>query len=133
MFTSSLRGLTHVLTCSDEVATPFTMIIPPEGPPQVVSSTRIERGGEETLCGGLDVDLRARGSGEASVEMIVSITNNTDSIWQGSVNLALEGARSTSIPVSIGSIPAGGTGSDTVEFSLNEGTHEVAGSLLIGP
>lgn len=79
------------------------------------------------------MDLRARGSGEASVEMIVSITNNTDSIWQGSVNLALEGARSTSIPVSIGSIPAGGTGSDTVEFSLNEGTHEVAGSLLIGP
>lgn len=131
VFSSSLRGLTHVLTCREKAETPFTMIIPTSGPPQVVSSVRLTREKGRELCGGLELDLRGRAAGPGKVVMTVAITNRTPSAWKGTVQLVLEGE--TSLPVNIGSVPAGRTASDAVEFSLREGAHELGGSLLIGP
>lgn len=133
LFTSSLRGLTHVLTCQEQVATPFTLIIPEEGPPQVLSSTRLERGAEEGLCGGLKLDLRARGSAPGTIEMTITLINETEFEWQGSADLVIEGRRRATFPISIGRVESGASGTDTVELSLDEGTHELGGSLLIGP
>lgn len=129
---SGLRGLTHILTCQDKVETPFTIFVPETGPPLVSSSTRIERGQEEGLCGGLLLVLKAKG-GNDSVEMIVLITNNTQDPWRGTVQLALEGQTSVKLPIDIGSIPSGETAKDTVQISLGSGTTEIGGSLLIGP
>lgn len=130
---SGLRGLTHILTCQEKVETPFTMSVPENGPPTVLSSTRIERGQEEGLCGGLLLDLRAKGGARDTVEMIVLITNNTQDLWRGTVQLALQGQTSVKLPVDIGTIPPGETAQDTVEISLGSGTTEIGGSLLIGP
>src|SRR3546814_12466213 len=60
--TSSLRGLTHILTCRDRSATPFSVEVPETGPPIISSSTVIERdpSGEvisNEVCGGLTLDL----------------------------------------------------------------------------
>src|SRR3546814_14502045 len=60
--TSSLRGLTHILTCQDDSATPFSVVVPDEGPPTISSSTVIERPapGEaprDQICVGLTLDL----------------------------------------------------------------------------
>lgn len=126
---SSLRGLTHVLTCSEPARASFTLVTDPGTRPVVSSSTRLERGQTDELCGGLVLDLRARGEG-SDVAMIVLITNRSGSLWRGTVELALE---RLSIPVNIGEIPAGATRSDTVHFKLGAGTHEVGGQLLIGP
>lgn len=127
---SSLRGLTHVLTCEDDVETPFSLLIPAEGPPVITTSTRIERRESPRLCGGLAVNLQAQVDRSGRVAMTIPITNKSSSPWQGTVQLHLA---DTSIPVSIGRIEPGETGSDTVTFELDPGTHELSGSLLIGP
>ena len=126
---SSLRGLTHVLTCRDRVRTPFTLLIPEEGAPEAVTSKRIHRESGE-ICGGLSLELGSRVAGERRLEMDVPITNQSRYPWQGTVQLLLD---DTAIPVDIGEIPAGETETDTITFDLDPGTHEVTGSLLIGP
>lgn len=121
-----------MLTCEEPTPAPFTMIVPETGPPQVISSQVITRGQDEGLCGGLKVNLRAGASGTETIRMTVEIQNDTNLLWQGTVQLALEN-RST-IPVSIGRVPAQESRSDDVEFSLPRGTtQEIQGSLLIGP
>lgn len=128
---SSLRGLTHVLTCQDEAATPFSMIIPPDGgDPLIQSSSRLERGQEAGLCGGLSLEMGARVVEDGRVQMELPITNNTEFLWRGTVKLVLG---DTSIPVDIGEIAAGDTATDKVTFNLDPGTFELNGSLLIGP
>jgi hypothetical protein len=127
---SSLRGLTHVLTCDDEVTTPFTLVVPERGEPTVVSSTTIERGQEGGLCGGLFVNPEAEAEGPGRVAMTLPIQNRTEFPWQGTVKLVLG---DITVPVGIGEIPAGETESDTVHLDLDPGSHEISGSLLIGP
>lgn len=127
---SSLRGLTHLLTCDEAVATPFTLVVPERGDPTVVSSTTIERGQQGGLCGGLFVNPQARAEGSRKVAMTLPIENRTEFGWQGTVKLVLG---SVTIPVGIGEIAAGATESDTVHLELDPGSHEISGSLLIGP
>src|SRR5688500_18701710 len=57
---SSLRGLTHVLTCKDSAETPFTLITPEGMEPQLLSSSRITADTEEFLCGGHSLNMGAR-------------------------------------------------------------------------
>lgn len=128
---SSLRGLTHVLTCDEQVQTPFSLVIAENEAPQILSSQVITRDGEgQGLCGGLTVDLSAHETLSGRVAIDVPITNNTRYAWRGTVLFKLG---KTTIPLDIGGIPAGGTGSDTVEFTLDPGSYELSGSLLIGP
>ncbi len=128
---SSLRGLTHVLTCDQRVASDFSLVISEGLPPEIISSQVITREGEgEGLCGGLTVDMSAQETAGGRVAIEVPITNHTRYAWRGTVLFKLE---DTKIPLDIGSVPAGGTGKDTVEFTLDSGSYELSGSLLIGP
>ena len=127
---SSLRGLTHVLTCREEVDTPFSMVIPEAGDPVLTTSNRIERGQDESVCGGLSLDMAAHIEPDGRVAMTLPITNNSEQPWRGTVSLSVG---DTSVPIDIGSIEPGQTEADTVRLRLDEGTHEVNGSLLIGP
>jgi len=134
--TSSLRGLTHILTCRDRSATPFSVDVPESGPPTISSSTVIERGpGGEVrtgeVCGGLALDLEMGSRTRNRADVTLHITNNSRFGWRGSVQLRLGG---TAIPIDIGEIPAHGTATDRAELRLESGrTYEIEGSLLIGP
>lgn len=119
-----------MLVCEESAETPFTLIIPEDGPPQVSSSRKITPN-DPGLCGGLSLDMAAGGSGGDRVLMKVSITNRTDDPWKGTVSLDIEGIGT--IPVKIGSVAPGGTGSDELELRLDKGSHELGGALLIGP
>lgn len=127
---SSLRGLTHLLTCQDEAEIPFTLIVPEDGAPVIVSSNVIERDAPEGVCGGLVLDMGVGPSDPGRVQLRLPITNNTDYDWQGSVSLQLG---DTAVPVDIGEIRAGETKSDTITVRVDPGELEVNGSLLIGP
>jgi hypothetical protein len=129
---SSLRGITHVLTCKEPSATPFTFVIPPEGlgPPQLLSSTRIEKGKPDTLCGGLELEMSAKVQGEAGVAMALALKNRSDFTWEGTVTLVLG---SISLPVSIGAVGPGEVAKEVVPFEPPRGASELAGTLLIGP
>lgn len=128
--TSSLRGLTHVLTCTDQAEIPFTLITPPAGDPVIVSSRTITRGEPEGVCGGLVLDMGVGPAGQGQVALRLPITNKTEFDWQGTVRLKLGSAV---VPVDIGEIKAGGTAMDTVQVKVPAGQVEVNGSLLIGP
>lgn len=129
---SSLRGLTHILTCEQEAKTPFAFIIPEDGEPTLTSSTQITRNEpeEETVCAGLSLNVSVRALEDDRVAVQVPITNTSAFQWRGTVRLRLGG---DSFPVDIGVIDAGTTETDTVTFQLEPGTIELNGSLLLGP
>ena len=129
---SSLRGLTHVLTCQEEAETPFTLLIETQGAPTLLTSQFIEKEDEPTLCGGLELNMGARAGEDDEIEMILPIHNASDFVWQGSVKLVIG---DTAVPVPIGRISPGDTEEAIVDLpSLPSGrATEVNGSLLIGP
>ena len=130
LLTQSLRGLTHLLVCNRGAETPFTLIISEGGDPLMASSSRMSRGEDSNPCKGLDLNLGAKTQGEDSVAITVPISNRTSYGWQGSVKLNLGDVSS---PVGIGEIPPEETRADTVVFRLPRGSHELDGSLLLGP
>jgi hypothetical protein len=131
--TSDLRGLSHVLTCRDQVSASLYVDGgsgdqgPVLGSADSVSREEIGLG----LCGGLEVDLELQSTREDRARVRVAITNTTEHRWQGSVKLGFDG---TPVPVSIGSIASGATASDTVVVRIPEGrSYEITGTLMIGP
>lgn len=127
---SSLRGLTHVLVCTDEATATFTLVHEEGQQPTLLSATAIERDADPQLCGGLTLDLAAEEAGPGQVALTVPITNHSEVPWRGTVRLELG---STGIPLAIGRIEPGETVTDTVTLRLSEGTQELSGALLIGP
>ena len=134
--TSSLRGLTHILTCQEDSAAAFTIDVPADGPPTISSSAVIERNPDGTvrtseLCGGLTLDVLMGSRRAERADVTLSITNNSDYGWRGSVQVRLD---DTMIPIDIGDIGAGDTASDDFELRLDAGeTYVIEGRLLIGP
>ena len=127
---SSLRGLTHVVTCREATNVPFSVSLPPTGAATVSSATSFTRDETTTLCGGLALDMRVGRVDADTVRITLPITNSTRNSWQGTVKLNLG---QTSVPVRIGKIPAGKTSTETIKFNVDPGTSEIGGSLLIGP
>jgi hypothetical protein len=134
--TSSLRGLTHILTCRERSASPFSVDVPDNGPPVISSSTVIERNPDGTatsaeVCGGLVLDLQMGSRRENRADVTLTILNHSDYGWRGSVQLHLG---DTDIPIDIGHIDRNGSASDTFELRLDSGrSYQIEGSLLIGP
>jgi hypothetical protein len=127
---SSLHGLTHVITCREGTRAPFTLAVPERGDPLVTSAATLTPGEANGLCGGLMLDMAVGADRPGRVLVNLPITNNTRYTWRGSVKLVVRGA---SVPVSIGEIEPGETKADSVSVKIGPGTHEVKGTLLIGP
>lgn len=137
---SSLRGLTHVLTCSDEVAATLTVDTSTTGDGAVLGSadtTTRDRGADpgpgpdgDALCGGLVAELDLATTSADRAEVTASVTNETPDDWKGTIELRFEG---TTIPVSIGRIGSGETETDTIELRVRPGrVYEISATLLIG-
>jgi hypothetical protein len=132
--TSDLRGLTHVLTCTDAVSASLLVddIADGESGPVLGSADTFTRDDARLgLCGGLEVDLQLTSARDGRAEVLVAITNATEHDWKGSVELRFD---DTPVPVAIGSIAQGATERDTVELRVKRGeAYEITGTLLIGP
>ena len=128
---SSLRGLTHVLTCDQDVRTPFT--VDTGGGSSITSSARFTRGETTGLCGGLRLNMAVGPTAARTADKVritLPITNESKYNWKGSVELKLGG---TTVPIDIGEIKAGKTATDTVDVKVAKDVTEIQGSLLIGP
>jgi hypothetical protein len=126
---SSLRGLTHVVSCRGEVEQPFTVTFGPDGEPLLTGSAMVE-GGEGRMCDWLVSELAVETAGPHRLEVTIPITNNGAGAWRGTVQLRVG---TTVIPIGIGLVPAGTTKSETVILRLPEGVSSFDGSLLVGP
>ena len=122
---SSLRGLTHVLTCDADVRTPFTV-----DTDTATSSARFERGDPSGLCGGLQLNMAVGQVRDDRVRLTLPITNTSEYTWKGSVELRIGGY---AVPVDIGEIEAGATEVDSIDIKVDKDATEINGSLLIGP
>jgi len=129
---SSLRGITHVLTCREPVAAPFEIILLPDSPPVVMSAALLDpaAGPGEALCGGLGADISVAALEDGRVEVAAVLTNVTPTAWRGTVYLEVAGTR---IPIDIGGVEPGETRREAITVRLPEGTTSVDGSLLLGP
>ena len=130
IMTSSLRGLTHVLTCSGQVETPFTVVVERGSDPIVLSAAQLIAGEEETICGGIDVDFSARAVDGNRLALSLIVSNLSDDPWRGTIDLELGRAR---VPISIGRVAGGTEEVETIVLNLDEGESDIVGSLLIGP
>ncbi len=130
--TSDLRGLTHVLSCQDEVTASLFIENPVADETILLSADSTDRDTEGLgLCGGLEVDLQVVGVAGNTADVFVSITNTSEHDWQGTVDLDLGG---TAVPVAIGAIDSGATETDTIGLHIRPGeTYEITGRLLVGP
>jgi len=134
--TSNLRGLTHILTCQESAAAPFTIQVPDDGPPAIQSSATIVRNADGTIpdqsvCGGLTLDVSIGSEREDRADVTLAITNGSQYGWRGSVQVQLD---DIDIPIDIGEIDAGETATDQFQLHLDAGsTYEIEGDLLIGP
>jgi|SRR6056297_1428819 len=132
--TSSLRGLTHILTCSDEVGTSIS--ISPglaEGePPTLLSSTALVAGEDPLICEALEVQLSIGAFDEdtGDTELLVDIANRSELDWRGTIQLSIAGTR---VPLSVGRIEAGETVTASPTVRTGSDQIEVDGQLLIGP
>jgi hypothetical protein len=127
---SSLRGLTHVVTCREATNVPFSVLLPPAGEPTVSSAATFTRDESTALCGGLNLDMQVGRIDANTLRITLPIRNGTRHTWQGTVKLQLGG---TPVPVRIGKVRAGQTREQTIKFNVDPGVHEINGSLLIGP
>lgn len=126
---SSLRGIDHILTCSEQVQTPFQVILT-DGVPIVTGSTFIEPGDPLLLCGGLAIEISVGPSQSRDVRVFATLTNQSGADWFGTVDLSVGAVR---VPIDIGRVPSGSSLTESLDLSLPEGATEFGGSLLIGP
>jgi hypothetical protein len=127
---SSLKGLTHVVSCTSEIARPFEVSVGDEDRPVITGSAIVEAGVEEPCGGALKVDVLVTAQGPNQIAVTVPITNEGSSAWWGTVRMRVG---RTVIPFQIGLVPAGETRSETIVLRLPSGTTGFTGSLLIGP
>jgi hypothetical protein len=125
----SLRGIDHILTCTEKVETPFQVILS-DGVPIVTGSIAIEEGDPVLFCGGLGVEISVGPSASRDVTVFATLSNETAVDWFGTVDLSVGDVR---IPIDLGRVPSGSSLSESIELSLGDGVTEFGGSLLIGP
>lgn len=126
---STLRGINHILTCTEQVETPFQVVIT-DGMPIVTGSTTLEPGQPAVFCGGLAVEIAVGPSTERDVTVFVDLDNTTSVDWFGTVDLQVGDVR---LPVDLGRVRGGSSSTESIELSLPDGSTEFTGSLLIGP
>ncbi len=127
---SSMRGLSHTLTCSEQVESPFQVFLEPGSPPVMTGAATLTPDGGGGLCGGLLVSVEVVALDDGRVRVTVPITNTTDADWFGTVQFEVAGTR---IPLDLGKVRAGETRQAGFALNLPAGVTEFDGRLLVGP
>ncbi|MFP4312619.1 MAG: hypothetical protein ACLFS9_11655 [Nitriliruptoraceae bacterium] len=132
--TSSLRGLTHVLTCAEEVGAAISIspALEPGEPPTLLSSQTLVAGEDPLICEALAVELSIGTFDELSgdTELQVDVANRSELDWRGTIELSIAGTR---VPLAVGRIAAGETVSSRPMIRATDEQVEIEGQLLIGP
>lgn len=132
--TSSLRGLTHILTCDEAIGTSITIVpgLEPGEPPVLLSAQTREAGDDPLVCGALDVSMSLAEYDEdaGEVDLVVAVTNRSELGWRGTSRLELG---PTAVPLSLGAIPAGEVREERARVTVAGDQFAIEGSLLLGP
>lgn len=139
-------GLSHLLFCEATVEQQFAIGSSEEdaaGAP-VTSSTSLDRdepaarfeGREEVteVCQGVRASVSATPLGGDRVALTVTIINDSQRTWRGSVGLSAAGrTNDADLTTTLGAVEAGEVASTTMELRVLPGQTEIQGTLLLGP
>ena len=141
-------GLSHLLFCEASVAQSFALgssseSTEEEGAP-LTSSTQLDRDepgtrfeGSEQLtevCEGVSAAVSAQPLEGDRVALTITIINESELPWRGSVGLAAAGqTNDADLTTALGEVPAGESRSTTMELRILPGQTEISGTLLLGP
>lgn len=138
-------GLAHLLFCEATVAQHFAVGSADDSvAPPVTSSTTLSRDDPETtfegdtqvteVCQGVRAAITASPLSEERVQLTVTIINDSELTWRGSVGLAAQGeSNSADLTATLGEVEPGGSESASMELRVLPGQTEIAGTLLLGP
>jgi hypothetical protein len=157
LLATNLRGLTHLLTCTEDVQQTFAIAGLDGGDPLLTSSTSLERGDDGAvddgtaadpelplvvagptglLCDALDVEVSAASRGEDVVLLTVEVVNDTELPWSGTLGLTADGDAVTvrsGLNAEFGRVDPGQSATRTLELLIPPGQTEIQGTLLLGP
>lgn len=148
LLTTNNGGLSHLLFCTAEVAQPFAIAAAVDDDPQVTSSTSIDRADVESEgagafegrpaataeCEGVRAEVSAEPIDHERVRLTVTIINDSEIAWRGSIGLAATGqARRADLTAAIGEVKPGERGSASLELRVADGQTDIDGTLLLGP
>lgn len=142
-------GLSHLLFCEATVAQSFALgssqeeLAEGESAP-LTSSTQLSRdepstsfeGREELtdVCEGVSAAVSAQPLEEDRVALTVTIINDSQLPWRGSVGLQAAGqSNDADLTTALGEVEAGSSRSTTMELRILPGQTEISGTLLLGP
>lgn len=143
-------GLSHLLFCETAVAQAFAVGSSEddgEGAP-ITSSTQLDRDDEPDaeadgateltevteVCEGVRAAVSAQPLTDDRVRLTVTIHNDSELPWRGSVGLAAEGeSNSADLTATLGEVAPGSSESASLELRVLPGQTEIAGKLLLGP
>ncbi len=138
-------GLSHLLFCEATVTQNFAVSSGDDAAgAAVTSSTSLDRdeptvtfegrGALAEACAGVHVEVSAVPISDERVGLTVTIINESDLTWRGSVGLAADGeANNADLTAALGQVEAGGSESASLELRILPGQTEIQGTLLLGP
>lgn len=138
-------GLSHLLFCEANVEQQFAVGSNVDGErPPITSSTRLDFdapasdfAGEQRVadvCDGVTAAVSATPLSDDRVLLTVTIINDSELPWQGSVGLSADGAENEAdLTAALGEVGAGEAASTAMELRVLPGQTEISGTLLLGP
>ena len=145
LLTANNGGLSHLLFCEAEVSQPFAIAAGDSGEVAVTSSRALDRDTIEEnpfegssavtpVCEGVHAELSADPLSNGRVLLTVTLINESDTTWRGSIGLDATGVASNAdLTATIGEVGPGETSSATLELRVADGQTELGGTLLLGP
>lgn len=128
--TSTLGGMTHLVTCTSAIDQTFSITAVDAKRAIVTGSAEVVRRPPKGECSAVDLNMVVRPDGRGYVRISMPVTNRSSRTWRASVKLRVGRLR---IPVPIGSVRPGRTVSKELRIRLTKDLQVVDATLLIGP
>lgn len=128
--TSTLNGLTHLVSCTAAVDQSFAITAVDSKRAVIIGSSEVVRKPPEGDCAAVELNMVVRPDGKGYVRIAMPVSNQSSRAFRATVKLRLGDLR---IPVPVGLVGPGQTKSKDLRIRLARDLKVVNATLLIGP
>lgn len=128
--TTTLRGMHHLVSCTDEVDQTFAVTAIDSLRAVITGSTSVVREPPTGECSAVDMNMQVRPDGKGFILISMPVVNRTDRPWNTSVILRLDGLKTT---VRVGRVQPGDTFTKALRVRLTTELQSITGTLVVGP
>lgn len=128
--TSTLNGLTHLVSCTAAVDQTFAITAVDSKRAVVIGSSEVVRKPPEGDCAAVELNMVVRPDGKGYVRISMPVSNQSSRGFRATVKLRLGDLR---IPVPVGLVHPGEVKTKDLRIRLDSDLKVVNSTLLIGP